>query len=78
MENRLKALANQWRSRARSHAQTAELYAKGSMERRFVEHGAVIYGNCMRELMDAIQVASMPPASAIPKEPRKQRRQPVQ
>ncbi len=62
----LVALVLDWERSARRKYIDAELYARGSMERRFVEHGATCYSNCALALRAAIPDGLCPPASATP------------
>jgi hypothetical protein len=49
-------LVLEWEHRARRAFMDAQaLYATGTMERRFVEHGARVYFNCAQELRASIQ-----------------------
>lgn len=47
---RLQRLAELWRGCARSAFKDAERYAVGSMERRALEHGAMVYFSCAETL----------------------------
>lgn len=62
----LVALVLGWERSARRKYIDAELYARGSMERRLVEHGATCYSNCALALRAVIPDGLCPPASATP------------
>lgn len=64
----VEALAEWLRVRARNAFQSAQQYPKGCYERRFIEHGAMCYFNCLERLMAEFPTASKPPPSATPAE----------
>lgn len=56
----LEALTESWERRARAAFRSADRYEQGSIERRFIEHGAMCYFNCCEELRVAIQSGALP------------------
>lgn len=64
----VEAVAEWLRVRARNAFQSAQQYPEGCYERRFIEHGAMCYFNCLERLMAEFPTASKPPPSATPAE----------
>lgn len=72
LESTVRALSDLWRRRAtRAMECAAAQDPADEFGRRFIEHGAMCYFNCARELMEATRVSLSHEPSATPEEQQK-------
>jgi hypothetical protein len=67
-QKRIEDLPARWDVWAKNRFRDAGRYPKDSMERRFIEHGAMCYLNCVDELRKALKGEPLPEPSATPEE----------
>ncbi len=75
----LQGLVEKWKGQARAKFRSADLYEKGTMERRALEFGAMNNYNCAMDLMKALGVDEPAPEAVPAREQRQSwtgRRQP--